>query len=234
MKKIVCCMMALVMLLALGVSAHAEDEERIIRVSGSATVSLAADYATLQIGVNTRKDSMAEAQKENAALIQAVLAAVQQAGIAEKDVVTSQFNVYSGYDSTYDAKGQEVRTFFYQVENMLSVTVRQIDQAGAVLDAAIAAGANTTYGINFASTQENEAYQKALTRAVQDAQTKAQVLCDAAGTTLGELVRIDASQDTYSYGLRNVYSAKEAAADTAIISGDVSVSAGVVLEYVMK
>lgn len=233
MKKIVCAALVLAVMALLAVGACAE-EDRVIRVPGNATVSLAADYATLQIGVISRSESVSESQRENAALMQAVVAAIQQSGIGEKDVTTSQFNVYTTYDGGYDAQGQEVRRVYYQVENMLNVTVRDLDRVGAVLDAAMAAGANTTYGITFSSTQENEAYQKALTRAVQDAVMKAQVLADAAGKELGELILIDASQDHAAYGLRNVYSAKEAAGDSVIVSGDVSVSAHVVLEYQFK
>lgn len=233
MKKIALCLLLAALLCALAAPALAE-ETGVIRVSGNATVSLAADYATLQIGVNTRSATVDQAQKENAALMQAVIAAIQDAGIGEKDVTTSQFNVFSSYDVSYNAQGEEVRKNYYMVENMLSVTVRELDRVGAVLDAAMAAGANTTYGISFESVQSNEAYQKALVRAFEDAEKKAQALAAAAGKKLGGLKLIDASQENYGYGLRNVYSAKEtAAADTAIISGDVSVSAGVVLEYLL-
>ena len=51
----------------------AEEEDRVIRVSGSAVVSLAADTASIQIGVNTRKDTVKEAQKENAALMYKII-----------------------------------------------------------------------------------------------------------------------------------------------------------------
>ena len=223
-------------LILLSIAPALAENDAVIRVSGSACVSLPADHATLQIGVNTRSASVAEAQQENARLIQAVIAAIQQAGIGEKDVNTSQFNVFSSYDVSYDAQGRESRRNDYQVENMLAVTVRDLERVGQVLDAAMAAGANTTYGIQFSSTQENEAYQKALARAYQDAENKARLLSEAAGKELGGLILIDASQGGSSYGLRNVYSAKADAEgeETAIISGDVSVSASVVLEFELK
>ena len=232
MKKIACLCLSLVLLCALCVPALAEDRE--IRVSGNATVTLAADTASLQIGVNTRKDTVQEAQVENTELINAVIAAIRQLGIGEKDIVTSQFNVHSGYDYSYDTAGKEVRTAYYQVDNMLSVTIRDLSQIGAVLDAAMAAGANTTYGISFSSTQENEAYQKALARAVEDAAKKAQVLAAAAGKKLGDLILMDASQGSYYYGISNVYDAKSAEAGATILAGDVSVNASVVLEYQFK
>ncbi len=236
-KKMLTVMIAAWMLLSLAVPALAE-EGPVIRVSGNATVSLTADTATLQIGVNIRKDTVSEAQQENAEIMQAVIAAIQQTGIEEKDVITSSFNVFSGYDTSYSSLGAETRRNYYQVENMLCVTVRDLDMVGAVLDAAMAAGANTTYGISFSSTQENEAYQKALTRAYEDAEKKAGVLCAAAGKTLGDLRVIDASQGNYGYGMRNTYAYDAAKgveeASTAILSGDVSVSASVMVEFAVK
>ena len=116
-----------------------------------------------------------------------------------------------------------------------SIDQEELDR---MVDAAMAAGANTTYGIAFSSTQANEAYQKALRRAVEDAVQKAQVLADAAGVKLGKLKSINAEQSLSALargdlGVSNVftYEAKAADAGTAITSGDVTVSASVVLEY---
>ena len=233
MKKLICACLAVLLLCGAMTPVLAEEKGNVIRVTGNATVSLAADIATLQVGVNTRKLTVQEAQEENARLMAAVIEAIRGAGVAEKDIITSQFNVYSNYDYSVDAQGKEVRTTYYEVQNMVSVVARDLNQIGTVLDAAMQAGANTTYGITFSSTEENAAYQKALTRAVEDAAQKAQVLAAAAGKTVGELKLIDASQGNYHYGISNVYSAKGEARDagTPIVTGDVSVSATVVMEY---
>lgn len=241
MKKLIAVFAAAVLMVSLAASAWAEGEDRVIQVSGSAVVSLAADTASIQIGVNTRKDTVKEAQKENAALMAAVMDAIKGAGVDEKDIMTSQFNVYSGYEYGMDALGRETRAFYYEVQNNVTVTMHDLSLVGAVLDAAMEAGANTTYGITFSSTQANEAYQKALTRAVEDAMTKANVLASAAGVNLGPLLRINATQNSVSYardayGVTNsyYYSAKTADQGTAISSGDISVSAEVVLEYAFQ
>lgn len=232
MKKLLCVLLAASLLCTLALPALAEgDDDHVIRVSGNASVTLAADMATLQIGVTTRKDTVAEAQAENSEIMQQVIRAVLDAGVAENDVITSQFNVYTGRDYYTDENGAEAVREYFEVNNMLSVVVRDITLLGKVLDAGMEAGANQTYGISFSSTKENEAYQKALTRAVEDAQQKAQVLAAAAGKTLGSLLTMDASQGGYYYGISNVFDAKAAAGESAIVGGDVSVSANVVLEY---
>lgn len=230
MKKIVAMVMMLALVLALTGCALGE-ENKVIRVTGNATVSLSADSATLQVGVNTRKETVKEAQETNAALMNAVIQAILDAGVDEKDIMTSQFDVYSVSDFSLGAAGNQEMTNYYQVSNMLSVTIRDLSCLGMVLDVAMEAGANSTYGIQFFSTQANEAYLKALTRAVEDASKKASVMADAAGKELGELILMDASQQNYYYGVTNTYNAKEDAATRTIVSGDVSVSASVVLEY---
>lgn len=239
MKRMISVFLIAVLMAFLAVPTLAENEERVIQVSGSAVVSLAADTASIQIGVNTRKETVKEAQKENANLMAAVMDAIKGAGIDEKDIMTSQFNVYSGYEYGADVLGRETRTSYYEVQNSVTVTMHDLSMVGAVLDAAMEAGANTTYGITFSSTQANEAYQKALTRAVEDAMTKANVLAAAAGVNLGPLLRINATQDSVSYardvyGVANTYSYSAKTAGTAISSGDISVSAEVVLEYAFQ
>ena len=241
MKKLIAVFVAGMLMISLAVPALAENEDRVIQVSGSAVVSLAADTASIQIGVNTRKETVKEAQKENAALMAAVMEAIKGSGIDEKDIITSQFNVYSGYEYGMDAAGRETRVQYYEVQNNVTVIMHDLSLVGAVLDAAMEAGANTTYGITFSSTQANEAYQKALTRAVEDAMTKASVLAAAAGVNLGPLLRINAAQNSVSYardayGVSNsyYYSGKTTDQGTAISSGDISVSAEVVLEYAFQ
>ena len=241
MKRMIPLFAAILLIVSLAVPALAENEDRAIRVSGSAVVSLAADTASIQIGVNTRKETVKEAQKENAALMAAVMDAIKGAGIDEKDIMTSQFNVFSSYEYSTGSFGKETRTLYYEVQNNVTVTIHDLTMVGAVLDAAMEAGANTTYGISFTSTQANEAYQKALTRAAEDAMTKAKVLSAAAGVELGELIRIDATQNSggyfrETYGIANsyAYSAKTDDAGTGITGGDLTVTADVVLEYAIK
>ncbi|MBR5110445.1 MAG: SIMPL domain-containing protein [Clostridia bacterium] len=235
MKKLfTVCMAGL--LLALSVPALAETDPCLMHVTGNAAVSLAADTATLQIGVNTKKETVKEAQKENAALMNAVLDALHGCGIEDQDIMTSQFNVYSQYDYSVSSFGQETRTLYYEVQNTVSVTVHDLNLIGTVLDASMEAGANTSYGIQFSSSKENEAYQKALTRAVEDAMQKAAVLAAAAKVQLGGLVSVNAAQNQYAnagYGVSNTfaYEGKGMDSGTVITGGDITVSAEVTLVY---
>ncbi|MBE5775912.1 MAG: DUF541 domain-containing protein [Clostridiales bacterium] len=238
MKNLLCkpLILSLIVALLLSLSLPAfADEDRTVTVEGSASVSLKADMATIEIGVETKHADVAAAQSENTRVMNAVIAALQACGISEDDLITSNFNVYTVYDYSYSSVGAEERIMNYTVSNMLSVTVRDLTVIGQVLDVAVEAGANQIYGLNFTSTESNAAYQKALMRAVEDAQEKAQVLCTASQVELGKLLHIDAQETGYVYGARNTFTMDAASAKgAAIVSGDVQVGATVTLTYEIK
>ncbi|MHC1785674.1 MAG: SIMPL domain-containing protein [Christensenellales bacterium] len=233
MKRITALALGLALLMSLSIPALAQGKE--ITAAGTATVSLAADTATIQLGANTRAESVAEATAQNDAIMAAVIAALKEMGIEDKDLVTTQYNVMS------EIPYQEYGTIrqadpIYTVTNMLYVTVRDLSKAAATIDAATKAGANQIYSLTFDSSKSSEAYDRALTRAVEDAQSKAKVLAEAAGLTLGALMSISAT-DTYGafYGAQNRMEMMASdAKGVSIIAGDVSVTANVTLVYAIE
>ncbi len=227
MKKLFALLMIFSLLLA--VPAWADDsDDRLLVVQGSASVSVQADYAVLSIGVQTSSGNVDSAQLANAATMKVVIDAIKGCGVQDADVVTSSFNIY---DTTSWNENEKTA---YRMENILSVTIRALDKAGKIIDVATQAGANILNGISFHSTERNEAYKKALKRAVDDAQEKADVLASACGKKLGRLVKIETGSDYYAYAGANNYYKMDAAADTSIISGDISVSASVTLTYTFE
>ena len=239
MKKIVCLMMVLVLSM-LCVSAFADEhgaKTPLMTVQGNARVSVEADTVSIQLGVQTKSASLKEAQRENAQKMDAVMNALKGCGVEDKEIMTSNFNIYQSYDyDTYDSYGNN-RNQMYCVDNSVTITLHDIELAGTVLDAAIEAGANNMYGITFTSSRANEAYLLAIRRAVEDAKEKATVLAEAAGVTLDQLVEIQASPN-YSayrvdtYGMKNSVAMDEmSAAGTSIVGGDLSVDATVTLIY---
>ena len=224
MKKALIMLLCLLAALCLAVPALGEGVSRTVSVSGSSNISLAADTATLRIGVSTVRDTVAEAQSENNEIMQRVIAAILGQNVAQEDVVTSDFSVYTERD--YSDASAPVR---YHVDNTLYVTVRALDTVGDIIDAATAAGANQMYGLTFSSSGETAAYEKALRRAYEDAAAK------AARQTLGEVVSINAS-NSYGgdYGIANTYAMDARSAKTAIVSGDVTVSASVTVVFAIK
>ena len=235
MKKLLTMLLAIMLLTACASCALAEDD-RVLKVTGSATVTLAPDTVTIRLGVNTKDQNVQTAQQQNAQIMETVKRAIFALGVEEKDVITDYFNVYNTTD--YSADGQPKKEYFV-IEHMLRVTVRDLNQVGAVLDAAVNAGANQSSGIEFSSSKANEAYQKAQERAVEDAAMKAQIMAAAAGKQLGDLLEMEARDSSYyamrDYGVSNTYQlAASMKADTVISGGDIAVSATVNLEYAFR
>lgn len=229
MKKFLAIVLALLLVCC---GALADNKE--IRVSGNASVSLAADRVEVQIGINTKADAPSDAQQENNTITNKVIAALKQLGLEDQDMATSNFSIYSY--SEYVGSVLTVEKTVYSASNTLTVQVKDITRCGEVLTAAIEAGASQIYGFNFGSSKESEAYEKALTRAVEDAARKAQVLTAAAGKTLGELIAIECVDNTgywtnTSTGIANTLNAYAKAEEAIVIRGDLTVSASVVLTY---
>jgi uncharacterized protein YggE len=152
-------------------------------VVGTGKVSVKPDMAETTIGVRATAPTVAEATGKASQDMTAVLAAIKAAGIEDKDIQTNGFNLNPHHNREGQPDG-------YEVVNMLRVRVRDLTKVGAVIDAAIAAGANQIYGVNFTLANPDSVQGEARTAAVKDAQARATELAQAAGVTLGDLVQI--------------------------------------------
>ena len=222
--------------LALSVLAlPAAAEEATISVSGSATVYLEADMAELNIGVRIKSEDLSAGQAESAVRITSARKALDEAGIAEKDIATAEFSIYSYTD--FNSSGAEKQ--YYQINHMLNITVRDISSVRKLIDLAVTAGANAVNSISFTSSEAKSAYELAMKNAVADGKEKAEILCEAAGVALGGIRNITFSSNEYgaiansrSFKMADGIGAAEEAA-TEIQSGSVAVSASVTLVFVI-
>ena len=166
----------------------APETPRTLNVSGIGVVYLTPDIVYINIGVNTQRENAAEAVEINKEQTNAVIAAIRDFGVAEKDIRTTNFSIWS--NPQYDPAGQITGTN-YVVDNSVSVTVRDLEKLGDLLDAAVAAGANSIYSIQFDVEDKNEATKEARTKAVEDAKVEAQELAEAAGLSLVDIQSIN-------------------------------------------
>lgn len=159
-----------------------------LTVSGHGTVIAQPDTARITFGVTIDGETLAAAQSEATVTMSAILAEVEGAGVAERDIQTVDYRVDILYD--YDDDGDVSRILGYQVSNSVSVTVRDLDALGALLDAVVAQGANDVYGISFFLADTTAAARQARTAAVDDAMTKATDIAAAAGLQISRVVSI--------------------------------------------
>ena len=233
MKKLLSIILVLAMMLpciALAETVAVADDAT-ITVTGSASVTLKADYARISVGVSSKAATVEQAANENNAAIFAVIEALKEAGVAEEDIATSNYSVYAEYD--YASFGGQKLTG-YNVTNQLTVIIRDMAHIGATLDKATAAGANNIYNIEFLSTKADEAQDEATVYAVQDAMRRAKLLASAAGLNLGGIKSISDTVASYGIVTRSYASKLDAVAGNSILPDDTSVSASVTIVFELK
>jgi uncharacterized protein len=155
---------------------------RQITVIGNGEVRARPDTAIIQIGVETTAGTTQEALNQNNTQAQALIDKLAELGIEKKDIQTSNFSIYANYEND----GRTITG--YTVSNMVSVTVRQLDSAGALLDQAVGVGANRVYGINFNVAEPSALLNQAREQAIVNARANAELLARAAGATLGQVL----------------------------------------------
>jgi uncharacterized protein len=204
-----------------------------VSVSGMGEVYLKPDVAYVTLGIRTQSDEAGSAVSENNSVADAIMAALQGKGIAESDIRTSSFNVY--WNEEWQGEGVPMKRS-YVVENMMEVTVKDFDDLGSVLDAALGAGANSVHNVRFDVLDKTEAAKVARELAVANAMAQAQQLADAAGITLGEIINLS------TYGSGSVVdpqwgrgmgggASMEAAADVPVSGGQLTYQVEVNLIY---
>lgn len=160
-----------------------------IVVSANGEVNVTPDRANIQLGVETEAKTAALASVDNNKKQTAVLAAIKALGIPASSITTSSFNVMP-IQSWNDVTKKTVVTG-YRVSNTVVVNVSKIEQTGAVIDVALANGANRVAGLTFESSDPSKAREEAITKAVAQARREAEVAAKAAGGSIEGMLEIN-------------------------------------------
>jgi uncharacterized protein len=193
-----------------------------LTVTGIGVAQAVPDRAEISFGVISQAQTASQALTANDAAIRRVVAALRTAGIAAADLQTQSFSI----SPRTTEEGDEIRG--YTAQNTVTATLRQLARAGAVIDAAVAAGANQVYGPSLSRSNARELYQTALRAAVADARAKAEVLSAAAGVRIGAVVGIAEGGDT---PVSDQGGGRQAAPAAQIEPGTQEIRAGVVVTF---
>lgn len=207
---------------------------RTLNVNGTGSTYLTPDIAYIYIGVHTEGPTASEAVEANKEQTNAVLDALKNAGVEDKDLRTTNFSIYPSQQ--YSPDGTVAGTI-YMVDNTVYVTVRDLDGLGSLLDEVIAAGANTINSIQFDVADKTAAVTEARAKAVKDAEVQAQQLADASGVTLGEIQNIssyDSSPYPIAEGKGGGGGAMAASSPVSIQPGQLTITVSVSATYGIK
>lgn len=205
-----------------------------ITVVGSGQAVGEPDQATIRLGHVARDSSVSAAIGTSNEVLRQMREAIQEQGVAAEDIQTTNFSIFTEEsrfpepDSSERPAGQRI----YRVENTLTVTVRDIEQVGSVIEAALENGANNVHGLEFGLSGRDELAAEARSAAVQDARQRAQLLAEELGLTLGQVIEV---KEQGSGGISPVREAAMGIGGAAppISEGSLAVSAQVEITFAL-
>lgn len=227
MLKLTTLAFAATMLLAVPALAEERTLTPTLTSTAEGSVDVTPDIVNVTLGVVSNGKTAAEALEANSKDMNAAIEAIKAAGVAEKDIGTSGFNVSPIYaprpDNQPDAPAKVIG---YEVSNQVTVTIRDLKASGAILDKVVAAGANRVSGISFDVSDPSASADAALKDAIAQSKKKAELMADAADLKLVRIVSI-----TTDGGARPMFAAYDGAmlraakAPTPIMAGSRTVTA---------
>lgn len=165
-------------------------QARSITVTGEGEASGEPDQASVSAGVQILAETAIDATRENEAIIEKIMAALDEQGIPPERIQTANYSIWAEQD--YQERGQN-RIIGYRVSNIVNVKIDDIGKIGDVLAAVINAGANSIHGIQFGVKDTKALEQQAREAAMADARARAESLAQLAGVELGDVLSISTS-----------------------------------------
>lgn len=158
-----------------------------ISVTGVGRVTTTPDRVMFTAGVETVAPTVEDAVNQNSTRMAALIAALKRAGATDKDIRTSNFNVFP--QMQYNER-ERPRVTGFQASNSVTVTRPTPAEAGKLLTAAVGAGANQVSGLTFTVADQTVSRNRGLQLAFEEARAKAALLASSAGRTVGRAVSI--------------------------------------------
>ncbi|MBI2446491.1 MAG: SIMPL domain-containing protein [Parcubacteria group bacterium] len=155
-----------------------------VSFTGEGKVKAAPDTARVDIGLTTEGKDTITVQNENSSKMNAVIKFLKERGIGEADIKTSNYSLSPKYEYN---KGKSSLVGYVLNQN-LTVTVRNLDKIGEILDGAVSSGANRIDSVSLFVDKPEELKNKAREEAVKQAKEKAVMTSKIAGLRLGRLV----------------------------------------------
>jgi len=162
--------------------------------SGQGEAKVTPDRVSVLVNVQTRATTAVAAAATNAQRTKAVLDALGRLGLPKEQLSTEGYSAYP--EMSYDREGGTPRVTGYVVTNSVRAESKRVDQAGAIIDAALSAGANLINSLSFYASSIDEPRRQAIALAVASARADAEAMAQAAGGRLGALLELSTQGPT--------------------------------------
>ena len=159
-------------------------------ISATGDVTRVPDLATISAGVVSRAGTATAAIQQTATRMARVREALRRAGIADRDIQTS--NISLNPDYVYADK-QPPRLSGYSASNQVIVRFRDIASTGKILDALVEQGANQISGPNLSIEHPEAALDEARVKAIATARARADLYARSLGMRIVRVVSVSES-----------------------------------------
>jgi uncharacterized protein YggE len=220
-----------------GLNVNLSSQQQGLWVTGQGKVTAVPDVALLNLGIQAQADTVAQAQEDAANAMDKVVQALKDGGVEDKDIQTQNFNIQKL--TRWDNDKQNQVLIGYQVTNTVIAKVREVDNAGSIIDAVAAAGGDLTIvnSVGFTIDDPTPYQEQAREKAVADAQARAKQLADKAGVTLGNPTYITENSYVPTPVYRSVAmdaAGSAPAPETSISPGEMDITASVQIAYAIQ
>ncbi len=187
---------ALIAVGSFGPALAQQSNEPYIAVSADGSARAVPDMAVARLTVLREADDTVAAMAAANSAMAAVIAAMKEFGIAERDLQTADFNVRPIYDNRVrepvdNGEPQGPRITGYAVSNSLTVRIRDLARTGEVLSKAVKLGVNADGNLFLTTAEPDAILEEARRDAVGKAMDKARTIAEAAGVRLGPVLSIE-------------------------------------------
>lgn len=201
---------------------------RTIEVNGNGEVHTSPDTADLDLAIDTQARTAEQAAGSNAALATKVIDALKSKLGNKGRITTGGYSLNPEYDQRPSRKPTIVG---YEAQNTVTLNTGALDLVGALIDTAIAAGANRVNSLSFSIKEDTRARTEAIAIATRDARAQALALASALGVKLGRVVKATTVSQARPIPIRMERAMAMPAMATPVEPGEVTVPATVSLTY---
>ena len=203
-------------------------------VNATGEVTRVPDVAIISAGVVSRSPTASAALQETAARIDRVLAALKRAGVADRDVQTSNVNLNAEYRYPENQAPQLVG---YTATNSVTIRFRDIRSTGKILDALVNQGANQISGPSLVVDKPEAALDEARSKAIAIGRERAEIYARSLGMRVARVVSVNESGGSYpAPPPMPMYARAEAAqaADTRIVPGEQKLQVNLAMTFELQ
>ena len=205
-------------------------EPGVITIESTGSVAFRPDQATISVGVEVEAPTAEEALRTNSDNMRALFGVLEQMGISEDSLRTTQLSVYPRWDNRRNAIEKPMEIVAFAATNTLEIRINDLDRLGTILDALIDAGANRIHGVRFGVQSPDPHLDEARRRAVAEARRRAELYAEAAGMQLGALLTLSESSGAVQPMVKMEAMALDA---VPVAEGSLTLSASITVTYAL-